>query len=254
MNYVLQISDNYLSIVPSGTDGIGSYISNNRLIHVTIKAGLSGYMLGSAAYDTLDTDYDFWFTSKYCPLFTTPTRVKLLAGPSADEFIDDTVYRTIYKNSLDGVDLWNLALSTDTSASYWGCDQPPSNIPIKLKRYVECKSAWDLLSIADQSGSSSGGGQLKTLGDMTVKYGGSPGGSADDPQRKKQLYDCWIELQRTFRSVWPAVRGYWDTSKGYAHPVREPHHNRVVRAVPFTNTDPDGPWVNGYEWRGYTYR
>lgn len=254
MNYLLQVSDNWLSIVPSGSAGIGSVIPNNRLIHVTIKEGLSGYMPGVGAYDVLDEDFEFWFTTMYCPLYSTPRRVKLLAGPTADGFIDDTIYRLIYKNSLDGIELWNLNRSQSFSATRWGCTS--ENVPFKLKKYVECKTAYDLLAIAEQAGAGSAtGGQRKTLGDMTVSYDGPPAGSdSDAPDRKKELFDCWNDMLRVFRAQWPAVKGYYDSSKGYSHPVREPYHNRVIRPVIWNKgqNQPNGPWWDGYYWRGYT--
>jgi hypothetical protein len=37
-----------------------------------------------------------------------------------------------------------------------------------------------------------------------------------------------------------AVRGYHDKSKGFAHPVHEPKHNRIVKIKP----NADGPWDN----------
>lgn len=247
MNYLIQISDNYLSIVPSGELGIETEIPNNRLIHVTVKAGLSGYIFGETNnYSVLKEDYDFWFTTQYCPLFSTPKKVKLMAGPEADNFLDDTIYRMIYKNSLDGVELWNLNTTQEMSSESWGC--PASNVPFRLKKYVECKTAYDLLTLLDQNGSNiTNGGQTKTLGDMTVSYTGSPGGAGSEaPDRKKELFDCWNEMLRSFRSQWAAVRGYFDESKGYSHPVRDLTANRLIKTHWFNTNHEQTPGTSTY--------
>jgi len=244
MVYLLQTYENLVSIVPSGS------LSYNTLYKITINTGMSGYLPETGAYDTLDEDYTFWFTSTYCPLFTTVNRVRLEAGPVADSLIDDTIYRMIYKNSMDAVDIYNLAKSQTNTYTTWGCG--PNDIPFLFRRYVECKTAYDILALME-SVNGNNVDQLKTLGDLTIKYGGTGGGSGpkSDPSKKKQLLDCWTEILNSLNGIRTAVRGYYDESKMYAHPVREPYHNRVVRPILTNNVNPVGPWENGYDWQTY---
>ena len=246
MDYSLTISGNTLYINPD------ERLVSNRQYTVTIASGVSGYFeSGLSGY--LAADYEFWFTSIYCPIFTTIGRVKLDAGPSADDMLDDTIYRMIHKNSLDVVDLYNVANNTTYAYDNWGCDWQA--VPWAFKRYVECKAAYDILSlIRYMQTSGSTGGQLKTLGDMTIRYSGDTGGAGDDPtNRMKLLYDCWNELLKMLHgAIRPAVRGYFDVSKAFGHPVREPQHNRVVRPVVYTGYNrPRGPWQNSPYWRGW---
>lgn len=91
---------------------------------------------------------------------------------------------------------------------------------------------------------------------MTISYGGSPGsssGTSGDPSRKKQLYDCWMQMLSAIRALslgqLPAVRGYYDVSKGFAHPVLDYDHNRVIRTVDYKNSHPYGPWERATAWR-----
>ena len=252
MNYTLEISGNVLTIEPSGG------LSNNNQYLITIDPYVSGLIpYDGGSIDTLSSTYQFWFTSTYCPIFTTLGRVKLLVGPQADTLLDDTIYRMIHKNSLDAVELYNLSKGTNYAYNYWGCDW--QEVPTIIKRYVECKTAYDILAMLRQLGSSAtdGGAQTKTLGDMTIKYGGAGNGSNNPdlnaPNKIKEMYDCWNEMLRSFRNISDAVKGYYDTSKGYAHPVREPQHNRVIRPVIRSAgvTNPSGPWERGYYWRRF---
>jgi hypothetical protein len=248
MVYTLEVSGNVLSIIPTGT------LSYNTQYTVTLSAGLSGY------YDTIDyeleNDFVFWFTSQYCPLFTTLSRVKLAAGPYSEQYTDDTIYRMIHRNSIDVIDIYNITYGTDFAYDSQGCTA--SGLPFAIRRYVECKTAYDLLSLIKLNGSldgSSGGDQLKTLGDMTIKYGGpgsaGAGGYAPDQNKLKELYNCWNEQLRMIRTISVAVRGFYDESKGYQHPVRDFAHNRIIRGVSFNNSCPHGPWYNSPEWIGY---
>lgn len=222
----------------------------NRQYTTTVSAGLTG-VYDSETYYLLN-DFAFWFTSRYCPIFSTVGKIKLTGGPSIENFYDDTIFRMMHKNSLDVVDLLNQAHNTNYAYDYWGCSW--HDVPLVMRRYVECKTAYDLISLLKLSSSMNGGpDQIKTLGDLTIKYGGSNGnsGANADPNKLRELYNCWNEAMRSLETVRIAVKGYFDTSKGYGHPVREFHHNRIIRGVSFNNSNPNGPWYNSPEWIGY---
>lgn len=250
MNCIFNIDGNVLYIIPTED------LTTNRQYTVTIT-NVSGIIpLNGGTTDTLINTYTFWFTSVYCPLFTTLKRIKLIVGPGADVLLDDTIYRMIHKNSLDAIELFNLSTTNDYAYDHFGCGW--QDVPLKLKRYVECKTAYDILAMLKQIQNGSGGGnQTKTLGDMSIKYGSSTtsGGDSglDSPTKMKELYDCWNEMLRSFKFVRTAVKGFFDSSKGFSHPVREPDHNRVMRPVVVNgrNTNPNGPWVNSDSWRRF---
>jgi len=245
MDYDIIISGSYILLEP------WEDLTSNRIYTVTIMPGVSGYDVSGVYY--YNSEYSFSFTSLYCPIFTTPTKVRLEAGPGIDSISDDTIYKMIHKNSLDAVDLANQSANSQVAYDYWGCSW--HNVPIVLRRYVECKTAYDLLCLMQtiNPGTGNNASQLKTLGDMTIRYGSPAGGgsSAGDPSKRKQLYDCWMEMLNGIKALainW-GVRGYYNVSKGFAHPAYDPDHNRVIRTVDFKNSQPSGPWERATYWR-----
>lgn len=231
-DYTINVDDNIVFL------DFTERCTSNRQYTVTISPGISG-MLPDGTIAALESEYQFWFTSLYCPLYTTIGRVKLQAGPVADTFTDDTIYRMIHKNSLDAIDLVNISYySSSYNLAYdaYGCDY--QGAPFHIRRYVECKTSYDLLALAKLNSSANGGGgdggQLKTLGDLTIKYspaGGSAASIAQDPKRAADLYECWRESLRMIQNMKVAVKGYYDQSKGYKHPVLSYTTNRVIRPV-----------------------
>jgi hypothetical protein len=236
MEYQIQTSGNIVELVlPSGA------LTANREYTITIAPGLRGV---SNSYEIESVEeISFWFTSFYCPAFTTVGRIRLELGPVIDKITDDAIYRMIHKNSLDAIMLLNMATGKRYDFNAFGCTWETA--PTDLIRYVECKTAYDLLSMIDilKSGSpfSNGGGgdETKTLGDLTIKYGGTSSsgssGSGDD-NKKKQLFDCWNSIIRTMGNINVAVRGLYDVSKGYAHPVMYPiNRNVITDSYPYQN-------------------
>lgn len=234
---------------------VSSTFQYNQEYHVSILEGLSGIY-----NSTMEDNYAFWFTSQYCPLFANITTIKLMGGPTVESFQDDTIYRMIYKNSLDIIDIYNAGAGTCYAYNYWGCT--PINIPYLFRRYVECKTTYDLLNIAQNSSNSSTNsiGQTKNLGDLSIKYGGQTGTSSSKntlaaPDLLKRLYDCFIGVVNYYSSaVHVSVKGLYDVSKGYAHPVLDGAHNRVIKGLDPSREAITGPGYHGTHWRSVTKR
>ena len=94
----------------------------------------------------------FWFTSKYCPMFASAPRLIFLLGPEGEKFTGDTINRYIHRNSIEVIDMMNLSRGCNSlnkiPYNYYGCT--PENVPFNLRRYVECKTAYDLLNLLDR--------------------------------------------------------------------------------------------------------
>ena len=243
MDFIITSSDNVITLTPTGL------FSQNLQFTFTISPGMSG-MLPDGSIGIMECPYEFYFTTKYCPLFTTVTRVKLTGGPTLENVPNDTIYRMIHKNSIDAVDLYNLSQGKNVIGyEQWGCEY--TNVPIILRRYVECKTAYDLISLQKLYNTMNprNGGETKTLGDMTIRYDGNVTSSVlpTDPNKLKELYDCWNSALRSFNTLTSTVKSFYDTTKGYIHPVRDIFHNRVIRpVVPFRGNFTPGT----HYWRG----
>ena len=190
-------------------------------------------------------------------MFTYASSIILLLGPEAESFTEDTINRYIHRTSREVIDLLNISPdcnSRNIPYNYYGCN--PEAVPYNLRRYVECKTAYDLLNLLDRLRKINGtaNGQTKTLGDMTIKYNGSPSEPANFGP-KKDFYECFMGLQRiisnggtlcgTGAGISNAVRGRYDVSKGFPHPVHDTYHNRVIKPKP----NAIGPWDNTTNFR-----
>jgi len=221
LNYRFQSAtyDRSIYILPD----LNNNFTYNKEIVVTINPGISG------VYNwTMPETVTSWFTTQYCPLFTNITTIKLMAGPSIEGFADDTIYRMIHKNSIDAIDIYNTSHSSSYSYTFWGCES--IKVPYQLKRYVECKTAYDLLTLVEMI-TQDGRSQSKQLGDMNITYGGKPGSA--DPGLKGRLYDCFMGVLNIIGgNIKSAVRGIYDSSKSYPHPCVS-IDSRSVKYVPY---------------------
>jgi len=230
--------DESIFIVP---DLNTSSFTNNTQFQITIDPGMSG-IINSQMTDP----YGFWFTTQYCPLFATATTIKLMGGPDIEGFSDDTINRMIHKNSLDAVDMVNHSTNNSYSYTAWGCT--PENVPYQLKRYTECKTAYDLLAISEAY-NNTGKSQSKTLGDMGINYGSAPGGQSSGNPKKKDFYDCYMNTIKIIgNGLSSAVRGLYDLSRGYGHPVYDETYPRLTRDVDVARSDPAGPYSSSTGW------
>jgi len=218
---------------------------------------VNGYMSG-VNLPASGVNYNSWFTSWYCPLFTTVTSVRMVGGPALDAFHDDTINRYIHKNSIEAIDMYNAShtcgsLTKCRSANgipydYFDCDH--TCVPYAFQQYVTYKAAYDLNSLKELMNTSGGcrGGRSEsnTLGDFSIKYGGatsSPSsGSGGSIDYKRIMYNEYMGFRRIIANMpKSSVKGWWDYTKGYKHPVQEPCHNRLKSP----SHSFKGPWRPG---------
>ena len=207
----------------------------------------------------------FTFTSKYCPMFTSYTKIAMMIGPEIEKIPKDTINRYIHNNSKEALSFMNMGTNCN-SPKYeydaFGCTY--ENVPYNLTRYVECKTAYDIIQLVNRLRYINGmaQGQSKSLGDLSIKYDSyKPVSSNDNINRTKDYYNCWTSLQNILSNtpnacgvgggIANAVRGKYDISKGYPHPTLDVNHNRVIKPKP----NADGPWFNTTNWRyPHTFR
>jgi len=147
------------------TYAIPTYQSNNALwyanneITVTISEDVEDYE-GNALGD----NYQFMFTTPYRPLYCTIKKIRAVIGPFIRDINDDVINRNIYLNS---VEAYNVANTIYNQTSWDDMDSPT----FAAKMYVCCKTQYDLLYAKLLDISSTGGGQMKRLGDFTLQDG-----------------------------------------------------------------------------------
>lgn len=137
---------------------------NNNVVTVTIDSDIQ-----SISGKNLSSDYEFYFSTTYSPLYSSVRKVRLEIGAFIEDIPDDTVNLAIYEASLEAdLMIWN----TGTSNS--------SYLNFAKRQFVTCKAAEILLNNV-MGGSSTL--KSKKLGDFSVGYDTS--GSSGNELLKK---------------------------------------------------------------------
>lgn len=160
-------SSNTLTIyVPSGV------LATNNLVSVTLGADIA-----STTGLTLGTDYDFYFTTTYDPLYCSVRRLRLNAGQYLTDVPDDALNLALHMASLESDQrTWNKANLEDNFyhfvRSEWTC----------------CRAAEIILS---NTIGGPGRPKSKKLGDLEVEWDTSPQNIKIPLDRIQQCLDKW---------------------------------------------------------------
>ena len=128
----------------------------NNVITVTVSS-----LTPSAAGNTLGNNYRFMFTTPYFPYYSTVSQIRATIGSFIREIPSDTIARNIYLNSIEA---YNIA-NTIYSQYLWDMSSPT----FAAKKWVFCKTQYDLLYSKLLDMASSGPGMIKRLGDFTIQ-------------------------------------------------------------------------------------
>jgi hypothetical protein len=196
----LTVGTNTLTItIPSGL------LFKNNVVTVTLDDAIA-----DTSGNTLGTDYSFYFTTQYDPLYSSVRKLRLEVGAFISSIPDDTLNLAIFEASLEADALtWNKSTA---SGDYY---------EFVRRQFTTCKAAEILLLNA---GGASLGLAGKKLGDLSVTY--NPRVMQDILNKTLACLGKWL----------PALQG-----GGYA--VQEPA--MFVKG----ELDPDRPQV-GRLWNG----
>lgn len=143
------VADKLYLTIPSGM------INENNIVTITLDkdiASTDGYELG--------TDYSFYFTSTYNPMYSSWRRMMLDYGAYLSNFAKDTINLAIFEASITAN---NLAWATGSAVPYGVNDY----YEWARREFVTCKAAETLLLGALGTNQ---GLKMKQLGDLTVQY------------------------------------------------------------------------------------
>ena len=144
-------------------------LNGNNFISITIDSSIAntdGVELG--------TDYEFWFTTTYSPMYSTLRKLRLEYGAFLTSVIDDTINLAIFEASLQADELL-LGVSTGTFYEF------------ARGEWVKCRAAEILLSNVLGAGGSI---KSKKLGDLSVEYNTS-GNNSDSLDRALACTAKW---------------------------------------------------------------
>lgn len=168
--------------------------------------------------NTLDSDWSYYFTTTYDPLYSAVRRIRLDLGSAVEDVPDDTINMAIFEASLEAAAL-TFGILTFSSVSesrffYWA-----------RRQYATCVAELIVLAALTGTGGTTEG-KSKTLADLAVVYRGGP-------------IDDLIEKAIACRNKWEAVL----TSVGEAGPGTGLKPQMVIKS----DRDPDKPFF-GRDW------
>jgi hypothetical protein len=175
--------------------------------------------------NALGSDYTYYFTTTYDPLYSSVRRVRLELGQLINDIPDDTINLAIYEASLEADALTFGTLVFDTASA-------STHFIWARRQYVTCVAELILLGAMTGQGGGSDG-KSKRLADLNVSYSG--GGPLDD------LIDKAIACRNQHEKIL--------TSSGVLGPGTSLQPQMVIKGA----NDPDRPYI-GREWeRTSTY-
>ncbi|HLD91521.1 MAG TPA: hypothetical protein VI911_11035 [Patescibacteria group bacterium] len=228
----------YFLVQPSGSDWVylvppqisgvvPTWLEYNSEYTVTIDC--SGLYASGTNY--MLSDYEFTFTSEYCPLWSTMESVRLTVGPLIDNIPDDTINRMIHKASHQAITRFLIG-TNDFGCSY-------TDVPEPLYRWVTCAAGTMALNAAISS-STGFGNTSKKLGQFAVTYDALAG--TKPAEIRKNLSDCMEEASISIQALQGTLSMYAVKSleNSYLrHPMRDPQWGRHPRKV---DQSVQGPW------------
>lgn len=227
--FIIQPSGStWIYLVPPQISGvIPAWLEYNHEYTVTIES--SGLYASGTNY--MLQDYEFTFTSTYCPLWSTVDSVRLSVGPIIDNIPDDTINRMIHKASYQAITRFFSGINP------FGCDY--TSVPEPVYRWVTCAAGTMALNAAIASNGGFGN-TSKKLGQFAVTYDAIAGTKPSDI--RKDLADCMDESSISIQALMGSLSVYAVKSLNNSyirHPMRDPQWGRHPRKV---DENIQGPW------------
>lgn len=180
-----------------GDDAGTTPLSENYVVQIILDSTIS-----DDEGNTLEEDYEFWFTTQFDPMYSDPTLLRLHVGNWVSQIPDETLMLMLYESSKFADDITPTGRTKD---SYYKNART---------RFVTYDAALRLLSIPVNQG-----GKTKSLGDLYVKTEGASfvnilGGLLSER-------DEWFRIVNAYTTIAPgesydpiyAVKGHFDPDR-----------------------------------------
>lgn len=154
----------YFVILGGGSVGTTHFYENNMII---VKLGGE---VGAEDGTTLGSDYLWYFTTRYNPLYTSARRIQLDLGSIAGDLAEDTINQAIFEASLEA-EAYHIVTTVNSSKEV-------SMYNFARRQYVVCRTELILLEALMNKGVAVSDQVSKKLADLSVTRGG--GSSAMD--------------------------------------------------------------------------
>lgn len=180
-----------------GTDAGATPLDYNYIVEVTIDSTVA-----DTDGNTLESNYEFWFTTAFNPMYSDPTLLKLYVGNWITSIPDETLMLMLYESSKLADDI------TPTGKCQTSYFQNARS------RFVTYDAALRLLSLPVNQG-----GMAKSLGDLFVKREGTA--FIDLLDRLLKERDEWLRIVNAWDDLAPgesgapivAVKGQFDPDR-----------------------------------------
>lgn len=218
-------------------------LCDNNIVTITLDSTIQ-----AEDGTTLGTDYEWYFTTTYTPLYTSLRRLRLDLGTLIANIPDDTINLAIFEASLmaDSLTFGQLSLSASQMSFF----------EFARRQYVTCAAEATLLDVIMNANVT---GKTKQLAQLQVSYSGS---SSKDPLLWKRIQDCLVKWEASLTSsgeIAPgtslrpdvAIKGYYDVDRpAFGRDWSSTSSSRLDQQIPASNTRTRGlynkRWKRGF--------
>lgn len=187
-----------MQFLVEGDDEGTTPLTTNLLVSITLADTIA-----DTDGNTLEDDYEFWFTTEFSPMYSDPTLVRLYAGNWIQEISDETLSLMLYESSKLADDITPEGITIYT-AFYNNA----------RTRFVTLDAIFRLLSIPINQG-----GMTKSLGDLLVKREGAS--FIDMLNRAEKERDEWERVVNAGGNIGPGesfgpisvIKGQYDPDR-----------------------------------------
>lgn len=187
-----------MQFLVEGDDEGTTPLTTNLLVTITLSDTIA-----DTDGNTLEDDYEFWFTTEFSPMYSDPTLLRLYTGNWIRDISDETLSLMLYESSKLADDITPAGITINTT--FYNNART---------RFVTIDAMFRLLSIPMNQG-----GMTKSLGDLLVKREGAS--FIDMLNRAQKERDEWYRVVNSGGNIGPGesfgpisvIKGQYDPDR-----------------------------------------